>query len=154
MVTILRSSDAYELVSSHGETDATARLVSFNLNGLILAANTFILDASRRNQLAPRMARCCHSVGVVTAIGANLVHGLGHGPTGALVAGARHSAILVSDQSTAALAAGARLLLRATPLATQVRRTGAWRRFVLFVFRWLAGRLCTGGLDDLIPDPI
>src|SRR5215472_6596104 len=41
---------AYELVSTHGETGLTARLVPFTVDGLILAARMLILDASRRNQ--------------------------------------------------------------------------------------------------------
>jgi hypothetical protein len=36
---------AYELVSTHGETVLTARLVPFTVDGLILAASMLILDA-------------------------------------------------------------------------------------------------------------
>jgi Protein of unknown function (DUF2637) len=76
---------AYELVSSHGESGLTARLVPFTVDGLILAASMLILDASRRNQPAPALARWCLGAGIVATIGANLAHGLGHGPIGALV---------------------------------------------------------------------
>jgi uncharacterized protein DUF2637 len=41
---------AYELVSTHGETGLTARLIPFTVDGLILAASMLILDATRRNQ--------------------------------------------------------------------------------------------------------
>jgi hypothetical protein len=44
-----------------------------------------ILDASRRNQPAPPLARRCLGAGIVATIGANLAHGLGYGPIGALV---------------------------------------------------------------------
>jgi hypothetical protein len=37
---------AYELVSTHGETGMTARLVPFTVDGLILAASMLILDAT------------------------------------------------------------------------------------------------------------
>jgi hypothetical protein len=37
---------AFELVSTHGETGATARLVPFTVDGLILAASMLILDAT------------------------------------------------------------------------------------------------------------
>ena len=47
----------YELVSTHGETGLTARLLPFTVDGLILAASTLILDASRRNQSVPPLAR-------------------------------------------------------------------------------------------------
>jgi Protein of unknown function (DUF2637) len=76
---------AYELVSTHGETGITARLVPFTVDGLILAASMLILDANRRNQPAPPLARWCLGAGIAATIGANLAHGLGHGPMGALV---------------------------------------------------------------------
>ena len=75
----------YELVSSHGESGLTARLVPFTVDGLILAASMLTLDASRRNQPVPPLARWCLGAGVAATIGANLAHGLGHGPIGALV---------------------------------------------------------------------
>jgi hypothetical protein len=76
---------AYELVGSHGESGLTARLVPFTVDGLILAASMLMLDASRRNHPAPPLARWCLGAGIVATIGANLAHGLGHGPIGALV---------------------------------------------------------------------
>jgi hypothetical protein len=75
----------YELVRSHGESGLTAQLVPFTVDGLILAASMLLLDASRRNQAAPPLARWCLGAGIVATIGANLAHGLGHGPIGALV---------------------------------------------------------------------
>jgi hypothetical protein len=76
---------AYELVSTHGETGVTARLMPFTVDGLILAASMLILDANRRHQPAPPLARWCLGAGILATIGANLAHGLGHGPIGALV---------------------------------------------------------------------
>jgi hypothetical protein len=76
---------AYELVSSHGETGVTARLMPFTVDGLILAASMLILDASRRHQPVPPLARWCLGAGIAATIGANLAHGIGHGPIGALV---------------------------------------------------------------------
>jgi hypothetical protein len=76
---------AYELVSTHGETGLTARLIPFTVDGLILAASMLILDASRRNQPVPALARWCLGAGITATVGANLAHGLGHGPIGALV---------------------------------------------------------------------
>jgi hypothetical protein len=43
------------------------------------------LDASRRNQPVPLLARWCLGAGIVATVGANLAHGLGHGQIGALV---------------------------------------------------------------------
>ena len=76
---------AYELVSTHGETGLTARLIPFTVDGLILAASMLILDASRRHQPVPPLARWCLGAGILATIGANLAHGLAHGPIGALV---------------------------------------------------------------------
>src|SRR5215472_14955554 len=76
---------AYELVSSHGETGLTARLVPFTVDGLIVAASMLILDANRRGRPVPALAHCCLGAGIVATICANLAHGLGHGPIGALV---------------------------------------------------------------------
>jgi hypothetical protein len=44
-----------------------------------------ILDASRRAMPVPPLARWCLGAGIAATIGANLAHGLGHGPIGALV---------------------------------------------------------------------
>jgi hypothetical protein len=76
---------AYELVSTYGETGVTARLVPFTVDGLILAASMLILDANRHHRPVPPLARWCLGAGIVATIGANLAHGLGHGPIGALV---------------------------------------------------------------------
>ena len=71
---------AYELVTTHGETGLTARLLPFTVDGLILAASMLILDASRRHHPVPPLARWCLGAGIAATIGANLAHGLGHGP--------------------------------------------------------------------------
>jgi Protein of unknown function (DUF2637) len=76
---------AYELVSTHGETGVTARLIPFTVDGLILSASMLILDANRRHQPVPPLARWCLGAGVLATVGANLAHGLGHGAIGALV---------------------------------------------------------------------
>jgi pheromone shutdown protein TraB len=76
---------AYDLVSTHGESGVTARLVPFTVDGLILAASMLILDANRHRQPVPPLARWCLAAGVLATIGANLAHGLSHGPIGALV---------------------------------------------------------------------
>jgi hypothetical protein len=76
---------ALELVSSHGESGLTARLVPFTVDGLIVAASMLILEASRRNQPVPPLARWYLGAGIAATIGANLAHSLGHGPIGVLV---------------------------------------------------------------------
>ncbi|MBO2459499.1 DUF2637 domain-containing protein [Actinomadura violacea] len=76
---------AYELVHSHGEAGTTARLVPFTVDGLIWAASMVILDASRRKQPAPALAKWSLAVGIVATVGANVAHGASHGLIGALV---------------------------------------------------------------------
>jgi hypothetical protein len=44
-----------------------------------------ILDASRQKQPVPALAKWSLGVGIVATIGANVAHGLNHGPIGALV---------------------------------------------------------------------
>ena len=76
---------AYELVGTHGESGPTARLVPLTVDGLIWAASMVILDANRRRRPVPTLAKWSLGVGIVATIGANLAHGAGHGPVGALV---------------------------------------------------------------------
>jgi hypothetical protein len=76
---------AYELVHAHGESGTTARLMPFTVDGLIWAASMVILDASRRNQAGPVLAKWRLGVGIVATIGANVAHGLSHGAIGAFI---------------------------------------------------------------------
>jgi hypothetical protein len=76
---------AFELVRAHGESGTTARLVPFTVDGLIWAASMAILDASRRTQPVPALAKWSLGVGIAATIGANLAHGMSHGPIGAVV---------------------------------------------------------------------
>ena len=82
---IISYQHAYELVTSHGETGTTAHLLPFTVDGLIWAASMVVLDASRRHHPVPPLAKWSLAVGIVATIGANLAHGLNHGPIGALV---------------------------------------------------------------------
>ncbi|GAA0986676.1 hypothetical protein GCM10009555_064600 [Acrocarpospora macrocephala] len=99
---------AYELVRSHGESGITARLVPFTVDGLIWAASMVILNASRRNQRVPVLAKWSLGVGVVATIGANVAHGVNHGIVGALV----------SAWPAVALVGSFELLMMLTPSAT------------------------------------
>ena len=82
---IISYSHALDLVRAHGETGATARLIPFTIDGLIWAASMVILDASRRNRPAPKLAKWSLAAGICATIGANVAHGATHGPIGALV---------------------------------------------------------------------
>ena len=67
--------------SAEVKVSATARLVPFTVDGLILVASMLILDANRHNQPVPALARWCLAAGILATIGANLAHGLGHAPS-------------------------------------------------------------------------
>jgi hypothetical protein len=82
---IISYQHAYELVTTHGETGLTAHLLPFTVDGLIWAASMVVLDASRRHHPVPPLAKWSLAIGIVATIGANLAHGLNHGPIGALV---------------------------------------------------------------------
>ena len=82
---IISYQHAYELVRSHGESGMTARLLPFTVDGPIWAASMVVLDVSRRNRPVPRLAAWSLGAGIVATVGANLAHGVGHGPVGVLV---------------------------------------------------------------------
>jgi Protein of unknown function (DUF2637) len=82
---IISYQHAFELVRSHGESGTTARLLPFTVDGLIWAASMVVVDASRGNRPVPRLAAWSLGAGIVATVGANLAHGIGHGPVGALV---------------------------------------------------------------------
>ena len=93
---IISYQHAYELVTSHGETGLTARLLPFTVDGLIWAASMVVLDAGRRNHRVPRLAAWSLGAGIVATLGANLAHGVSHGPIDALVS-ARPALALVGS---------------------------------------------------------
>jgi hypothetical protein len=82
---IISYQHAYELIRARGETGFAARLLPLTIDGLIWAASMVILDASRRNQRVPRLAAWSLGCAIAATIGANLAHGLNHGPIGALI---------------------------------------------------------------------
>lgn len=77
---------AYELVSAHGETGTTARLVPLTVDGLVYASSMAMLDAARHERPTPMLARWLLALGIVATLAANVTHGAGHGPAGAIVA--------------------------------------------------------------------
>jgi hypothetical protein len=76
----------YDLVRAHGESGWTARMVPFTVDGLIYASSMVMLDSARRKVPVPALARWLLGVGIAATLAANVVHGLGRGPAGAVVA--------------------------------------------------------------------
>src|SRR5580693_1917180 len=77
---------AYALVRAHGEAGWTGRVVPLTVDGLIYASSMVMLDSARRKVLVPSLARWLLGLGIAATLAANVAHGLGHGPSGAVVA--------------------------------------------------------------------
>ena len=77
---------AYALVRAHGELGWTGRLIPLTVDGLIYASSMVMLDSARRKVPVPALARWLLGVGIAATLAANVAHGLGHGPAGAIVA--------------------------------------------------------------------
>ena len=77
---------AYALVRAHGEVGWTGRMVPLTLDGLIYASSMVMLDSARRKTQVPALARWLLGLGIEATLAANVAHGLGHGPVGAMVA--------------------------------------------------------------------
>jgi hypothetical protein len=77
---------AYALVSMHGETGWTARLVPLAVDGLIYASSMVMLDSARRRTPVPALSRWLLGLGIAATLAANVAHGLGHGLADAAVA--------------------------------------------------------------------
>lgn len=78
---------AYELISTHGESGATAALLPFTVDGLIFSASMVLLDSARHGERPPALARWLLAAGVLATVSANVAHGLAHGPVGAVISG-------------------------------------------------------------------
>ena len=56
------------------------------VDGLICASSMVMLDSARREVPVPRLARWLLGLWIAATLAANVAHGLGHGPSGAVVA--------------------------------------------------------------------
>ncbi|MFI0354495.1 DUF2637 domain-containing protein [Actinomadura sp. 9N407] len=108
---------AYALVIAHGETGATARALPLTVDGLIVTCSLVLLDAARCRRRAPVLAWLLLGAGIVATLGANVAHGLAHGPVGAVIAGWPALVAVGSFEMLARLIRGART---AEPPAAEV----------------------------------
>lgn len=76
---------AYQVAAVHGETGATGRLLPLTVDGLVFVASMVMLDAARRGQSAPRLAMFALGLGIAATVAANVLHGIAHGPIGAVI---------------------------------------------------------------------
>jgi hypothetical protein len=77
---------AWEVIRAHGEPGMVGRLYPATVDGLIYMSSMVLLDAARRRQRAPAIARWLLAAGIAATLFANVVAGLGHGPLGAAIA--------------------------------------------------------------------
>jgi Protein of unknown function (DUF2637) len=77
---------AYEVVTAHGESGATARLVPFTIDGLVFVAGMVARDAARRGHDIPTLARVAMVLGILATLAVNVLHGMTAGLIGAVIA--------------------------------------------------------------------
>ena len=77
---------ALEVVQAHGETGTTATLLPLTIDGLVYVASMVLLDAARQQRRAPGLARWTLGLGIAATVAANVLHGITHGPVGAVIA--------------------------------------------------------------------
>jgi hypothetical protein len=73
------------LVWAHGQAGLTGRLVPLTVDGLIYTSSLVMLDSARWKVPVPALARLLLGLGITATLAANVMHGLGHGLTGAMV---------------------------------------------------------------------
>jgi Protein of unknown function (DUF2637) len=77
---------AFEVIRTHGESGATARLEPVTIDGLVYASSMMILYAARHRLAVPSLARWLLALGILATLAANVAHGWAEGPVGAVVA--------------------------------------------------------------------
>ena len=60
-------------------------MVPFTVDGLVHASSIAMLDSARRRVPVPSLARWLLGLDIVATLAANVVHGLGYGPSGAVL---------------------------------------------------------------------
>ena len=74
------------VVVGHGEDTTTGALVPVTTDGLIVAAGLVLLHCARSGRPAPALARVLLALGIAATLAANVLHGIGHGLVGAVIA--------------------------------------------------------------------
>jgi Protein of unknown function (DUF2637) len=77
---------AFEVIRTHGENGATARVEPATIDDLVYASSMVILYAARHRLAVPSLARLLLALGIVATLAANVAHGWTEGPVGAVVA--------------------------------------------------------------------
>lgn len=75
----------HDLCVAYGEKGAAAIMTPFTVDGMVFVASMVLLDAAKKRQRAPWLARLCLVAGVLATLAANVIHGLSHGIVGAVI---------------------------------------------------------------------
>jgi hypothetical protein len=75
LAAIISHQHAHELVTPHGETGQTARLLTFTIDGLVWAVSKWYSTRAAGTSVYPGEPPRLHH----TPVGTNLAHGLSHG---------------------------------------------------------------------------
>ena len=122
------------VVVGHGEDTTTAALVPVTTDGLILAAGLVLLHCARSDRPAPDLARVLLALGIAATLAANVLHGIGHGPVGAVIAawpatafvGVSELALWLIRASGAVSPADAVETISAAPVAVDAAVSDEW----------------------------
>jgi hypothetical protein len=77
---------ALEVVEAHGEDRSTALLYPGTIDGLVFMSSMVLLDAARSGEPAPLLAKWTLGIGIGATVAVNVLHGIEHGPVGAVIA--------------------------------------------------------------------
>jgi hypothetical protein len=77
---------ALEVVEAHGEDRGTALLYPGTIDGLVFMSSMVLLDAARSGEPAPLLAKWTLGIGIGATVAVNVLHGIEHGPVGAVIA--------------------------------------------------------------------
>ena len=76
---------AVEVTAAHGETSSSAHLLPGTIDGLVVASSVVLWHAARRGRRGPILAYTSLALGIGATLAANVMHGIAHGPVGAVV---------------------------------------------------------------------
>jgi Protein of unknown function (DUF2637) len=82
---------ASALVRAHGESGWTGRLIPLTVDGLIYASSMVMLNAARRGERVPALARWLLGLRIVATLAVNITHGLGQASSARLQGRGRQS---------------------------------------------------------------
>lgn len=118
-------SHALEVVRAHGEDGTTATLMPLTIDGLVYVSSMVLLDSARRNRRAPGLARWTLGLGIAATVAANVLHGIAHGPVGAVIAAWPAVTLVLVYELLMMLIRGGAATTRLTPVVAPIELAAA-----------------------------